>query len=129
MPTEVLQPPLKAAAEAVAEVAASAGPSPVTGLTILALSLLVGALAVRGLTAAKHPVVLAMSSAVAGATIVGGIQWAGDGQFTFSKVCGLIAVVFAGTQVSAAILLLHRHFTPGRPAPLEPAEPVSTPSD
>jgi len=109
-----------------AEIVVRTGPA-LSGLTILILSLFVGALAVRGIATALHPLVVAMSSVIAGAIVVGGIQWAGDGTFSFAKVCGILATVLAAAQLTAALLMIHRRLSPTTEPPTQPSEAIDAP--
>ena len=77
-------------------------------LTVFVLACFVGWQVIWNVTAALHTPLMAVTNAISGIIIVGGMLQAGSGEANWAAILGVIAILFAAINVVGGFLVTHR---------------------
>ena len=77
-------------------------------MTVFVLACFVGWQVIWNVTAALHTPLMAVTNAISGIIIVGGMLQAGTGEANWAVVLGVIAILFAAINVVGGFLVTHR---------------------
>ena len=77
-------------------------------LTVFILACFVGWQVVWSVTAALHTPLMAVTNAISGIIIVGGMLQAGSGKSEWAVILGVVAILFASINVVGGFLVTHR---------------------
>jgi NAD(P) transhydrogenase subunit alpha len=88
--------------------AAHSGSTLVVGLTVFVLAVFVGYHVVWRVTPALHSPLMAVTNAISSVIIVGALIAAGPGEFGFSEVMGLLAVILASVNIFGGFIVTQR---------------------
>ncbi|MFA7276430.1 MAG: NAD(P) transhydrogenase subunit alpha [Pseudobdellovibrionaceae bacterium] len=78
------------------------------GLTVFVLACFVGYYVVWRVTPALHSPLMAITNAISSVIIVGALIAAGPADFTFSKICGFVAVILASINIFGGFIVTRR---------------------
>ena len=82
--------------------------SPMQLVTIFVLGIYIGVEVITKIPPILHTPLMSGSNAISGITVIGAIYAAGQGNHTFLKILGSIAVAFAMINVVGGFLVTHR---------------------
>jgi NAD(P) transhydrogenase subunit alpha len=77
-------------------------------LTVFVLAMFVGFEVITKVPPSLHTPLMSGSNAISGITLVGALVSAGSGVTTLTTVLGLVAVIFATTNVVGGFMVTHR---------------------